>query len=82
MVTSKPAGPVRLYLYSRKNIVACLLALVGLGLFFTGLIGAVWPAVVIGLYLIGALVTPNGQTWNLIGFDAGRYDPILEAPEG
>jgi 23S rRNA pseudouridine955/2504/2580 synthase len=21
------------------------------------------------------------QTWNLIGFDAGRYDPILEAPE-
>jgi hypothetical protein len=67
VVTSKPAGPVRLYLYSRKNIVACLLALVGLGLFFTGLIGAVWPAVVIGLYLIGALVTPNGQTWNLIG---------------
>jgi 23S rRNA pseudouridine955/2504/2580 synthase len=22
------------------------------------------------------------QTWNLIGFDAGRYDPIIEAPEG
>ena len=21
------------------------------------------------------------QTWNLIGFDAGRYDPILDAPE-
>jgi len=21
------------------------------------------------------------QTWNLIGFDAGRYDPIVEAPE-
>jgi 23S rRNA pseudouridine955/2504/2580 synthase len=21
------------------------------------------------------------QTWNLIGFDAGRYDPIIEAPE-
>jgi 23S rRNA pseudouridine955/2504/2580 synthase len=21
------------------------------------------------------------QTWNLIGFDAGRYDPITEAPE-
>jgi hypothetical protein len=67
VVTSKPAGPVLLYLYSRKNIVACLLALVGLGLFFTGLISSVWPAVVIGLYLIGALVTPNGQTWNLIG---------------
>jgi hypothetical protein len=21
------------------------------------------------------------QTWNLVGSDAGRYDPILEAPE-
>ncbi|WP_018263444.1 RluA family pseudouridine synthase [Methylobacterium sp. WSM2598] len=22
------------------------------------------------------------QSWNLLGFDAGRYDPIVEAPEG
>jgi 23S rRNA pseudouridine955/2504/2580 synthase len=22
------------------------------------------------------------QSWNLLGFDAGRYDPILDAPEG
>lgn len=66
MVTSKPAGPILLYLYSRKNIVGCLLALLGIGLFFLGLIGPVWPAVVIGMYLIGALVTPNGRTWNLI----------------
>jgi hypothetical protein len=21
------------------------------------------------------------QTWNLLGFDAKRYDPILDAPE-
>jgi hypothetical protein len=67
VVTSKPAGPILLYLYSRKNIVACLLALLGIGIFFFGLIGPVWPAVVIGMYLIGALVTPNGRTWNLIG---------------
>src|SRR6476661_1855505 len=67
VVTSKPAGPVLLYLYSRKNIVACSLALLGIALFFLGLIGPVWPAVVIGMYLIGALVTPNGQTWNLLG---------------
>ena len=67
MVTSKPPGPILLYLYSRKNIVACLLALLGITLFFLGLIGPVWPAVVIGMYLIGALVTPSGQTWNLIG---------------
>jgi hypothetical protein len=67
VVTNKPAGPVLLYLYSRKNIAGSLLALGGIGLFFAGLIGPVWPAVVIGMYLIGALVTPNGQTWNLIG---------------
>jgi hypothetical protein len=65
--TNKPGGPILLYLYSRKNIVACLLALLGIALFFLGLIGPVWPAVVIGMYLIGALVTPNGQRWNLIG---------------
>ena len=67
MVTNKPAGPILLYLYSRKNIVACSLSLLGIALFFLNLIGPVWPAVVIGMYLIGALVTPNSQTWNLIG---------------
>ena len=56
-----------LFLYSRKNIVASLLALGGLGLFFIGLIGPVWPAVVVGLYLIGALVTPSGRKWDLLG---------------
>jgi hypothetical protein len=30
-------------------------------------IGAVWPAVVIGMYLVGALVTPNDRQWLLIG---------------
>jgi hypothetical protein len=67
VVTNKPAGPILLYLYSRKNIVACLLALLGIGLFFLGVIGPVWPAVVLGMYLIGALVTPSGKSWNLIG---------------
>jgi hypothetical protein len=59
-----------LYLYSRKNIVACLLALGGLGLFFLGLIGPVWPGVVVGLYLIGALVTPSSRKWDLLGGEA------------
>jgi hypothetical protein len=58
------------YLYSRKNIVGSLLALLGLGLFFIGVIGAVWPGVVLGMYLIGALVTPSGKQWNLLGGDA------------
>lgn len=70
MATNRPPGPVQLYLYSRKNVVASLLALLGLGLFFLGLIGSVWPGVVIGLYLIGALVTPNDRQWNLLGGEA------------
>jgi 23S rRNA pseudouridine955/2504/2580 synthase len=31
--------------------------------------------------IIAPLPSHMQQTWNLIGFDAGRYDPILEAPE-
>jgi hypothetical protein len=68
VATSNPPG-WQLYLYSRKNIVASLLGLAGLGLFFVGLIGPVWPAVVIGMYLIGALVTPSDRRWNLLGGD-------------
>jgi hypothetical protein len=67
VATSRPPGPVLLYLYSRKNIVACLLALLGVALFFLGVIGPVWPAVVVGMYLIGALVTPADRKWDLLG---------------
>ncbi|GAC1613661.1 MAG: hypothetical protein NVS9B1_22440 [Candidatus Dormibacteraceae bacterium] len=67
MVTNKPSRPWVVYLYSRRNIVGCLLAMLGLTLFFLGLIGAVWPAIVLGLYLIGALVTPADRKWDLLG---------------
>ena len=59
-----------LYLYSTKNIVGCLLALAGLVLFFTGVIGPLWPVIVVGLYVFGALVTPSPKTIDLrTGFD-------------
>jgi hypothetical protein len=67
---NRPPSAWEVYLYSRKNIVGSLLALLGLGLFFIGVIGAVWPGVVLGMYLIGALVTPSGKQWNLLGGDA------------
>jgi hypothetical protein len=68
-----------LYLYSTKNIVGSLLALVGLVLFFTGLIGALWPVIVIGLYLIGVLVTPGNATVDLrSGFDPDDIRHALE----
>ena len=65
MGINRPPSGWQLYLYSRKNIVGSLLALLGLVLFFLGLIGPVWPAVVIGMYLVGALVTPGDKQWNL-----------------
>src|SRR4029077_20133778 len=59
------------YLYSTKNIVGSLLAVVGLVLFFTGVVGALWPVIVIGLYLIGALLAPGPPTVAL----RGGFDP-------
>lgn len=50
-----------LFLYSTPNIVGCLLGLVGLALFFTGVIQDWWLPIVVGLYLIGVLVTPRPE---------------------
>jgi hypothetical protein len=63
---NSPSRPLA-YLYSRKNIVGSLLALVGLALFFLGVIGVIWVAVVPALYVIGALVTPGDRRWDLLG---------------
>jgi hypothetical protein len=46
------------YLGSTKNIVGSVLALAGLVLHFLGLAGSLWPVVVVGLYGVGALLTP------------------------
>ncbi len=68
-----------LYLYSRKNIAGSALALVGLALFFTGVIGPIWPAVVVALYLVGALATPGERHLNLLGgIDPGDVRAALQ----
>jgi hypothetical protein len=54
-----------LYLYSNKNLVGSALGLAGLGLFFTGIVGPLWPVVVVGGYLAGALATPGSRTYDL-----------------
>jgi len=56
-----------LFLYSTKNIVGSALGLVGLGLHFLGIVGNLWPVVVIGLYLIGVLVVPARRELDLLG---------------
>ncbi|MHA6626957.1 hypothetical protein ACU61A_16100 [Pseudonocardia sichuanensis] len=55
---SDPAGAVRRYLGSRKNIAGMTGALAGVGLHVAGVVGDVWPVVAVGLYGVGALVGP------------------------
>jgi hypothetical protein len=60
------------YLYSRKNIGGSVLALVGLILFFSGVPGSgVWPVDVVGLYLVGVLITPGNKKIDL----STSFDP-------
>lgn len=50
-----------LYLYGMPNIAGCVLALGGLGLFFGDVIAAYWWAIVLGLYLAGAIGWPRNH---------------------
>ena len=67
------------YLYSTKNILGSVLALAGLVLFFTGIIGPLWPVIVLGLYLIGVLVGPATPSIDLrSGFDPNDVRKALD----
>jgi uncharacterized phage infection (PIP) family protein YhgE len=52
---------LQLFLYSTGNIVGCLLAMGGLGLFFAGVIGSYWWAIVAGLYTAGVAGWPRSK---------------------
>ena len=54
-----------LYLYSNGNILGSILGLVGLGLYFTGIIHDFWLLIVVGLYGIGVLAAPRSETQEL-----------------
>ena len=56
---------VLLYLYSGKNIAGCALGLIGLALHFAGVFDRFWLLIVVGLYLIGALVVPPSRSPDL-----------------
>ena len=47
------------YLASAKNLLGCLLALVGFLLHLFGIFGPFWSLVVVGLYALGALAGPR-----------------------
>ena len=59
------ADKMWLYLYSNGNIAGSLLGILGMGLFFTGLIGDYWLAIVLGLYGVGAFGFPRTKSWTL-----------------
>ena len=54
-----------LFLYSTPNMVGSLLGLMGLILYFTGIIKSYWFFIVAGLYAIGVLATPKTPTYDL-----------------
>ncbi|CAN5442630.1 hypothetical protein BH10CHL1_BH10CHL1_10660 [soil metagenome] len=56
---------ILLYLYSTPNIVGSALGLLGLLLYFTGIINAYWFLIVLGLYLVGVVVTPRNPVYDL-----------------
>jgi hypothetical protein len=47
------------YLTSRKNLVGLGLALIGTLLLLVHVIAGFWPVIVVGLYLVGAILTPR-----------------------
>jgi hypothetical protein len=53
------------YLYSNKNLAGSAGGLAGLALYFTGVVGELWPLVVAGLYGVGALATPPTRVIDL-----------------
>jgi hypothetical protein len=67
------------YLASAKNLTGCALAIVGLGLYFTGVVDDLWPLVVGGLYVVGALVAPpNKRVIGGVTFDARHLQKELD----
>ena len=81
MATSSGQRLLR-YLYSNKNLVGSAGGLAGLALYFTGLVGDLWPVVVGGLYGVGALATPPTRTFDLhSGLDPGNLNRAMAEQE-
>lgn len=68
-----PAAPDRfwLWLYGNGNLWGSVAGLVGMGLFFAGLIGPGWWAIVGGLYSVGLVAAPQPKAQNFTL--AGRF---------
>ena len=72
---------IALFLYSSQNILGCLLALLGLGLYFIGIIDSGWGYIVAGLYLAGYFAMPRRQAEASLGPDRFNEDNLVQALE-
>lgn len=67
-----------LHLLSTRNLVGTLAALTGLALHLTGVVDAVWPVVVVVLYVVGVLATPAPRPVDLHGgLDPERLETAM-----
>ena len=71
---------VLLFLYGRRNLVGSVLALLGLALFFAGLVKKFWLFIVLGLYALGYLLTPPKRSGfaSAAGLNTDSIEDALE----
>jgi hypothetical protein len=67
-----------LYLFSTRNIAGCTFALIGLALFFAGVIDRGWWAIAAALYGAGALLFGNNEAAALAARSAMLRGSLLE----
>jgi hypothetical protein len=73
---------ILLFLYSTPNLVGSALGILGLLMFFSGLIGSYWLLIVVGLYGIGVLATPKSPRYQLELHNQLTKDEIRDELEG
>lgn len=69
------------FLYSTGNIVGCCFAIVGMMLYFFGIIESYWHLIVTGMYLVGYFIVPGIKDSAELKADRFNEDNILEALE-
>jgi hypothetical protein len=69
---------IQLYLYSTRNIVACVAALLGPALLFLGIIREGWLLITAALYAAGYFATPAPQVLDTRLTQSLSFDALLE----
>jgi hypothetical protein len=67
-----------LYMYSTRNIVACVAALAGPALLFTGVIRDYWLPLTIALYAAGYFLTPSPRVVDADLAQSLSFDALIE----